>query len=284
MAAKRSWTRGPNGPLQFARARYSSDFSSANHSQPSEFLLGNQVQFNQLQLTNQSRAPISSCLWNWKFTFEQQDSCRPIKRQPASSSYWARANWMWPVECELAALRVNKKRLKVWIYVTVWFPVCLNKLPHFLSLWPHFLFVCSHWRSLPVDWCVRQHSEDLESPRLDAAKDTCWTRGEGTNTALWLVRSDTTAADWWRLTCHTCCCLQVMGVDVSPDGKLIATSSYDRTFKLWLSEWCHDYVMFLFSGIFFFFFFNKMIKINQNQCDCQFVLTHTHTHTYQKVT
>uniref|UniRef100_A0A673AV29 U4/U6 small nuclear ribonucleoprotein Prp4-like n=1 Tax=Sphaeramia orbicularis TaxID=375764 RepID=A0A673AV29_9TELE len=29
---------------------------------------------------------------------------------------------------------------------------------------------------------------------------------------------------------------KVMGVDVSPDGKLIATSSYDRTFKLWLSE------------------------------------------------
>ncbi|CAG5986479.1 unnamed protein product [Menidia menidia] len=27
---------------------------------------------------------------------------------------------------------------------------------------------------------------------------------------------------------------KVMGVDVSPDGKLIATSSYDRTFKLWL--------------------------------------------------
>lgn len=51
------------------------------------------------------------------------------------------------------------------------------------------------------------------------------------------LRSDlSVAADWWRLTCHTCCCLQVMGVDVSPDGKLIATSSYDRTFKLWLSE------------------------------------------------
>ncbi|XP_026210542.1 U4/U6 small nuclear ribonucleoprotein Prp4 [Anabas testudineus] len=29
---------------------------------------------------------------------------------------------------------------------------------------------------------------------------------------------------------------KVMGIDVSPDGKLIATSSYDRTFKLWLSE------------------------------------------------
>uniref|UniRef100_A0A096LVP2 Pre-mRNA splicing tri-snRNP complex factor PRPF4 n=1 Tax=Poecilia formosa TaxID=48698 RepID=A0A096LVP2_POEFO len=29
---------------------------------------------------------------------------------------------------------------------------------------------------------------------------------------------------------------KVMGVDVSPDGKLIATCSYDRTFKLWLSE------------------------------------------------
>ncbi|KAK1883491.1 U4/U6 small nuclear ribonucleoprotein Prp4 [Dissostichus eleginoides] len=29
---------------------------------------------------------------------------------------------------------------------------------------------------------------------------------------------------------------KVMGVDVSPDGKLIATSSYDRTFKLWLTE------------------------------------------------
>uniref|UniRef100_A0A8C7YEL4 Pre-mRNA splicing tri-snRNP complex factor PRPF4 n=1 Tax=Oryzias sinensis TaxID=183150 RepID=A0A8C7YEL4_9TELE len=29
---------------------------------------------------------------------------------------------------------------------------------------------------------------------------------------------------------------KVMSVDVSPDGKLIATSSYDRTFKLWLSE------------------------------------------------
>uniref|UniRef100_A0A147AL31 U4/U6 small nuclear ribonucleoprotein Prp4 n=1 Tax=Fundulus heteroclitus TaxID=8078 RepID=A0A147AL31_FUNHE len=29
---------------------------------------------------------------------------------------------------------------------------------------------------------------------------------------------------------------KVMGVDVSPDGKLIATCSYDRTFKLWISE------------------------------------------------
>ncbi|XP_061589529.1 U4/U6 small nuclear ribonucleoprotein Prp4 [Cololabis saira] len=29
---------------------------------------------------------------------------------------------------------------------------------------------------------------------------------------------------------------KVMGVDVSPDGKLIATSSFDRTFKLWMSE------------------------------------------------
>ncbi|TWW66540.1 U4/U6 small nuclear ribonucleoprotein Prp4 isoform X1 [Takifugu flavidus] len=29
---------------------------------------------------------------------------------------------------------------------------------------------------------------------------------------------------------------KVMGIDVSPDGKLIATSSYDRTFKLWVSE------------------------------------------------
>uniref|UniRef100_A0A3B5L6L9 Uncharacterized protein n=1 Tax=Xiphophorus couchianus TaxID=32473 RepID=A0A3B5L6L9_9TELE len=29
---------------------------------------------------------------------------------------------------------------------------------------------------------------------------------------------------------------KVMGVDVSPDGKLIATCSYDRTFKLWLSD------------------------------------------------
>ncbi|XP_068190494.1 U4/U6 small nuclear ribonucleoprotein Prp4 [Antennarius striatus] len=29
---------------------------------------------------------------------------------------------------------------------------------------------------------------------------------------------------------------KVMGVDISPDGKLIATSSYDRTFKLWVSE------------------------------------------------
>ncbi|XP_040014303.1 U4/U6 small nuclear ribonucleoprotein Prp4 [Xiphias gladius] len=29
---------------------------------------------------------------------------------------------------------------------------------------------------------------------------------------------------------------KVMGVDVSPDGKLIATSSFDRTFKLWLTE------------------------------------------------
>ncbi|XP_075885130.1 U4/U6 small nuclear ribonucleoprotein Prp4 [Nelusetta ayraudi] len=29
---------------------------------------------------------------------------------------------------------------------------------------------------------------------------------------------------------------KVMGVDISPDGKLIATSSYDRTFKLWMSE------------------------------------------------
>uniref|UniRef100_A0A3Q2G6H9 Uncharacterized protein n=1 Tax=Cyprinodon variegatus TaxID=28743 RepID=A0A3Q2G6H9_CYPVA len=27
---------------------------------------------------------------------------------------------------------------------------------------------------------------------------------------------------------------KVMGVDMSPDGKLIATCSYDRTFKLWL--------------------------------------------------
>lgn len=32
------------------------------------------------------------------------------------------------------------------------------------------------------------------------------------------------------------CGSQVMGVDISPDGKLIATSSYDRTFKLWMSE------------------------------------------------
>uniref|UniRef100_A0A667YK50 Pre-mRNA splicing tri-snRNP complex factor PRPF4 n=1 Tax=Myripristis murdjan TaxID=586833 RepID=A0A667YK50_9TELE len=29
---------------------------------------------------------------------------------------------------------------------------------------------------------------------------------------------------------------KVMGVDISPDGKLIATASYDRTFKLWLSD------------------------------------------------
>ncbi|KAM8854157.1 U4/U6 small nuclear ribonucleoprotein Prp4 isoform 2-T2 [Synchiropus picturatus] len=29
---------------------------------------------------------------------------------------------------------------------------------------------------------------------------------------------------------------KVMGIDISPDGKLIATCSYDRTFKLWLSE------------------------------------------------
>ncbi|XP_059895029.1 U4/U6 small nuclear ribonucleoprotein Prp4 [Gadus macrocephalus] len=29
---------------------------------------------------------------------------------------------------------------------------------------------------------------------------------------------------------------KVMGVDISPDGGLIATCSYDRTFKLWLSE------------------------------------------------
>ncbi|XP_038600889.1 U4/U6 small nuclear ribonucleoprotein Prp4 isoform X1 [Tachyglossus aculeatus] len=29
---------------------------------------------------------------------------------------------------------------------------------------------------------------------------------------------------------------KVMGLDISPDGQLIATCSYDRTFKLWLSE------------------------------------------------
>uniref|UniRef100_A0A8C8DAT6 Pre-mRNA processing factor 4 (PRP4)-like domain-containing protein n=1 Tax=Oncorhynchus tshawytscha TaxID=74940 RepID=A0A8C8DAT6_ONCTS len=29
---------------------------------------------------------------------------------------------------------------------------------------------------------------------------------------------------------------KVMGVDMSPDGQLIATCSYDRTFKLWMSE------------------------------------------------
>ncbi|XP_056146654.1 U4/U6 small nuclear ribonucleoprotein Prp4 [Lampris incognitus] len=29
---------------------------------------------------------------------------------------------------------------------------------------------------------------------------------------------------------------KVMGVDISPDGRLIATASYDRTFKLWVSE------------------------------------------------
>lgn len=47
---------------------------------------------------------------------------------------------------------------------------------------------------------------------------------------------------------------QVMGVDISPDGKLIATSSYDRTFKLWMSEWDHANWSFLFPKSFFFIF------------------------------
>lgn len=48
------------------------------------------------------------------------------------------------------------------------------------------------------------------------------------------------ALDNWRLSRYINLApvfvFQVMGVDVSPDGKLIATCSYDRTFKLWLSE------------------------------------------------
>lgn len=48
--------------------------------------------------------------------------------------------------------------------------------------------VCSHWRSLPVDGSVWQHSEGLESPRLDATEDAGWTRGKGTNSVIWLVR------------------------------------------------------------------------------------------------
>lgn len=30
---------------------------------------------------------------------------------------------------------------------------------------------------------------------------------------------------------------KIMGVDVSPDSKYIASSSYDRTFKLWAPEY-----------------------------------------------
>lgn len=29
---------------------------------------------------------------------------------------------------------------------------------------------------------------------------------------------------------------KVMGLDMSPDGQLIATCSYDRTFKLWVAD------------------------------------------------
>lgn len=38
---------------------------------------------------------------------------------------------------------------------------------------------CSHRRPLPVDGSLRQHSQSVEPPRLDAAQDACWTRGEG---------------------------------------------------------------------------------------------------------
>lgn len=93
--------------------------------------------------------------------------------------------------------------------------------------------VCSHRRPLPVDGGVRQHGEGVEPPGLDAAQDAGWSRGEGScavigcrSLRLQLIGREVDAS----------LCVQVMGVDVSPDGKLIATSSYDRTFKLWLSE------------------------------------------------
>lgn len=69
----------------------------------------------------------------------------------------------------------------------------------------HFLFVCSHRRSLPVDWRVRQHRKGLESPGLDATEDARWTRGEGRNTdwsfqTLLLIGGDSSGT-------HTCCCV-----------------------------------------------------------------------------
>ena len=67
------------------------------------------------------------------------------------------------------------------------------------SLFSHFFLkkclktvsslLCSHWRPLPVDRSLWQHGKGLESPGLDAAEDARRTRGEGTNSVFWLVRS-----------------------------------------------------------------------------------------------
>lgn len=117
------------------------------------------------------------------------------------------------------------------------------------------MFVCSHRRSLPFDWCVRQHCKSLESPGLDAAEDARWTRGEGTNTLIGPFRR---------------CCWLVEIVQVftpvvvsSGDGcRRVAWRETDRhqllrpnlqTLVVWvMSSWCHDHIIWCdsFLGVF----------------------------------
>ncbi|XP_028318360.1 U4/U6 small nuclear ribonucleoprotein Prp4 [Gouania willdenowi] len=92
---------------------------------------------------------------------------------------------------------------------------------------------CKVWelRNRKCLYTVPAHQNLLSSVRFQPTDGHFLLTGAYDNTSkVW------SHPDWLPLKTLAGHVGKVMGVDVSPDGKLIATCSYDRTFKLWLSE------------------------------------------------
>lgn len=118
-------------------------------------------------------------IWCFSFsgiTWRQEAVTTPVRFgswETGSASTQSPPTRTW---CPLFAFNVRTKKMSLFFFIS---SKCVD-----LGL---TVRVCSHWRSLPVDGSVWQHSEGLESPRLDATEDAGWTRGKGTNSVIWLV-------------------------------------------------------------------------------------------------